>query len=142
MEYLLSNHKKNRKLTTLVENYTIYNSSYSELSIFETHQTADKVSLKFDHPVIASLLTGKKVMHLEGIDSFKFSPGESVVIPAGKEMLIDFPDATRACPTQCLALTIDPERINQVVDSFNENVIIDTQENGDWKLDNNSFSFK
>ncbi len=136
---LLQKHKRERKLTTLVENFTVYNSEFSELNIFETHQTAEKVSLKFDYPVLASMLTGKKVMHLEDKTSFNFLPGESVIIPSGKKMLIDFPEASRKNPTQCLALTIDPSKINEVVDSFNEMTIIDTQENGDWKLDDNSF---
>ncbi len=139
MERLLQKHKRERKLTTLVENYTVYNSAYSELNIFETHQAAEKVSLTFDYPVLASMLTGKKVMHLEDMTSFDFFPGESVVIPSGKTMLIDFPEATRKAPTQCLALTIDPSKINEVVDSFNEMTIIDLQENGNWDLAENSF---
>ncbi|WP_421976268.1 AraC family transcriptional regulator [Roseivirga seohaensis] len=139
MERLLQKHKRERKLTTLVENYTVYNSAYSELNIFETHQAAEKVSLTFDYPVLASMLTGKKVMHLEDMTSFDFFPGESVVIPSGKTMLIDFPEATRKTPTQCLALTIDPSKINEVVDSFNEMTIIDLQENGNWDLAENSF---
>ena len=139
MKNLLKKHRSERKLTTLVENYTVYNSAYSELNIFETHQIAEKVSLKFDNPVLASMLTGKKVMHLEDMTSFDFLPGESVVIPSGKKMLIDFPEATREDPTQCLALTIDPSKINEVVDSFNELTIIDSQENGNWNLNDNSF---
>ncbi|KYG74521.1 AraC family transcriptional regulator [Roseivirga ehrenbergii] len=139
MERLLQKHKRERKLATLVENYTVYNSAYSELNIFETHQAAEKVSLTFDYPVLASMLTGKKVMHLEDMTSFDFFPGESVVIPSGKTMLIDFPEATRKTPTQCLALTIDPSKINEVVDSFNEMTIIDLQENGNWDLAENSF---
>lgn len=139
MEYMLNKHKKERKLSTLVENYTVYNSSYSELNIFETHQVAEQVSLQFDHPVLASMLTGKKVMHLEDMDAFDFLPGESVVIPAGKKMLIDFPEATLDNPTQCLALTIDPEKVNEIIDMFNESTIIDSDENGSWNLDGNSF---
>ena len=139
MESLLQKHKSQRKLTTLVENFTAYNSVYSELNIFETHQKAEKISLKFDNPVLASMISGKKVMHLEDMTSFDFFPGESVVIPAGKEMLIDFPEATREQPTQCLALTIDPQKITEVVNSFNEMTLIDLHENGNWQLDEHSF---
>ena len=35
-------------------------------------ETAEKVALKFDFPIIASMLTGKKIMHLEGVPSFEF----------------------------------------------------------------------
>jgi AraC-like DNA-binding protein len=130
----LVNHKNgNRKLTTLVENRTTYNAAYAELNIYETHAFAEKVSLTFDFPIIASMLTGKKVMHLDGFDSFDFFPGESVVMPTKKEMIIDFPLATKDKPTQCLALGIDALKIEEVVAKFNQNVAIEN-ENNDWDL--------
>ena len=139
MDKLLLKHKSQRKLTTLVENHTIYHADNSELNIFETHEIADKVSLEFDSPILASMLTGKKIMHLDDVSSFNFLPGESVVLPRGKKMIIDFPEASANNPTQCLALTIDPDKIKEVVNSFNENTIIDLEENGTWCLEGNSF---
>ncbi|MGY0426075.1 MAG: AraC family transcriptional regulator N-terminal domain-containing protein, partial [Polaribacter sp.] len=85
MSNLLGNHKNTRRLTKLVENRTTYNSEYAELNIFETHKIAEKVALKFDFPVIASMLTGKKIMYLEEVPSFDFFPGESLIMPANKE---------------------------------------------------------
>lgn len=126
---LLNHHKNNRKLSTLVENKTTYSSQFSELNIFETHQAAEKVSLTFDFPVIASMLTGKKIMHLEGMPSFDFVPGESVVMPRRKEMIIDFPIATKKAPTQCLALGIDSEKVNDVVSKFNHITSIEEEVN-------------
>jgi len=135
MSSFLDKHKSDRKLTTLVENRTTYNADYSELNIYETHAFAEKVVLKFDFPIIASMLTGKKVMHLDGLSSFDFFPGESVVVPTDQEMVIDFPIATKNAPTQCLALAICPNKINEVAESFNEKVTIE-RENNDWALDN------
>ena len=135
MRHLLNNHKNLRKLTTLVENKTTYNAEYAELNIYETHAFAEKVSLTFDFPIIASMLTGKKVMHIDGLDSFDFFPGESVVMPTHKEMVIDFPLATKNAPTQCLALGIDTFKIVEVVEKFNQHVSIEN-ENNNWKLDN------
>ncbi|MBU2928440.1 AraC family transcriptional regulator [Winogradskyella psychrotolerans] len=134
MSNLLSQHKSHRKLTTLVENRTTYSAEYAELNIYETHAIAEKVSLIFDFPIIASMLTGKKVMHLEGFDAFDFFPGESVVMPTHKEMVIDFPVATKHQPTQCLALGIDAFKIEEVVGKFNHNVAIEN-ENNNWNLD-------
>ena len=114
MSQLLNRHKNNRKLTTLVENRTTYSAEYAELNIYETHAFAEKVALIFDFPIIASMLTGKKIMHLDGIPSFDFFPGESVVMPKKKEMIIDFPIATQNDPTQCLALGIDAFKIDEV----------------------------
>lgn len=135
MKSLLNLHQSNRKLTTLVENKTTYAAEYAELNIYETHAVAEKVSLTFDFPVIASMLTGKKVMHLEGIAPFDFFPGESVVMPMNKEMVIDFPLATLENPTQCLALGIDALKIDEVVAKFNQHVAIEN-ENNNWSIDN------
>tara|TARA_B110000091_G_scaffold140422_1_gene150079 strand:+ start:2698 stop:3615 length:918 start_codon:yes stop_codon:yes gene_type:complete len=137
MSHLLDQHKKHRKLNTLVENRTTYSANFAELNIYETHQYAEKVALKFGFPVIASMLTGKKIMHIEGIPSFEFYPGESVVMPTNKEMVIDFPDAKKNNPTQCLALGIDGTKINEVVDKFNFHVAIEN-ENNSWSIDKNA----
>ena len=137
MSQLLSRHKKQRKLTTLVENRTVYSAECAELNIYETHEYAEKVALKFDFPIIASMLTGKKVMHIDGMPSFDFFPGESVVLPSQQDMIIDFPIATKAEPTQCLALGIDTHKISEVVDKFNTIVSIDN-ENNTWSLDHTS----
>lgn len=133
MDSILNQHHSNRKLTTLVENKTTYNAEYSELSIFETYQHAEKVNLKFDYPIIASMLTGKKIMHLDN-QLFEFLPGESLIMPSNNEMLIDFPIASEKSPTQCLALGIDSSRIDEVVQNFNQQVEIDNK-NNNWNLD-------
>ncbi len=134
MNKFLRSHISNRKLTTLVENRTIYSADYSELNIFETHEIAEKVKLLFDFPIIASMLSGKKIMHLKGMQSFDFLPGESVVVPSKKELVIDFPIATKESPTQCLALAIDPTKINEITSKFNELVAIE-DENNQWSID-------
>lgn len=134
MKGLLNQYKNTRKLTTLVENRTTYNSAYAELNIYETNAFAEKVSLTFDFPIIASMLTGKKIMHIDGFEAFDFFPGESVVMPTKKEMVIDFPVATKEKPTQCLALGIDTSKIEEVVNRFNHTVAIEN-ENNNWDLD-------
>jgi AraC-like DNA-binding protein len=133
MKSLLTAHRNTRKLTTLVENRTTYSADYAELNIYETHAIAEKVSLRFDFPIIASMLSGKKIMHLDGFEAFDFFPGESVVMPTHKEMVIDFPIATKEQPTQCLALGIDTFKIAEVVDKFNQHVAIEN-ENNSWEL--------
>jgi len=135
MKSLLNQHKNTRKLTTLVENRTTYSADYAELNIYETHALAEKVSLTFNFPIIASMLTGKKIMHIDGFEAFDFFPGESVVMPTNKEMVIDFPLATKENPTQCLALGIDTIKIDEVVEKFNHHVAIEN-ENNNWDLDN------
>ena len=134
MDYLLRHHHNSRKLTTLVENKTTYDAKFAQLNIYETHTYAEQVALKFDFPIIASMLTGKKIMHIDGLPSFDFYPGESVVMPTNKEMVIDFPLAKEGDPTQCLALGIDTTKIEEVVERFNYSVAIEN-ENNNWSLD-------
>lgn len=117
---LQSNHFENRKLETLVENRTIYTLNTAELNVFETHEHAEKVVLRFGDPVLASMIKGKKVMHLKGQESFAFLPGESLILPSNEEMCIDFPEAKLHNPTQCLALSFSPEKIAKTVQFLNE----------------------
>jgi len=138
MSQLLHKHYQQRKLEDLVENQTAYTLQHASLNIFETYQTAEKVYLKFDDPVIASMISGKKVMHLEDQASFTFLPGESVVVPSGRSMLIDFPEARRDAPTQCLALAIAPEKIEENISFFKEQTAIEKKAL-DWTLDAKSF---
>ena len=134
MNGLLSTYRNHRKLNTLVENRTTYSAEYAELNIFETNVVSEKVSLTFDFPIIATMLTGRKRMHLEGKEAFDFIPGESVIMPTGKEMVIDFPIASIENPTQCLALGIDTMKISDVVETYNQSVSIEN-DNDNWNLD-------
>lgn len=109
-----------RRLQTLVENRTTFTLDSAALNLFETHQKAAAVHLQFDQPVLASMIEGRKVMHLRKRPGFSFLPGESVILPAEELMVIDFPDAREGRPTKCLALEIDPDVISMVIHSMNE----------------------
>lgn len=121
----LLKHENSRKLNTPIENRTIYSADYAELNVFETHVVAEKIELQFGFPVIASMLSGKKIMHLKNKEAFEFFPGESVVLQANEKMTIDFPIATANSPTRCLALGISPDKIKETVELFNENTRIE-----------------
>jgi len=137
MSSALSSHLATRRLEELVENRTAYSSEEAELNVYETHMQAEKVSLTFDAPVIASMIEGKKIMHLPKLDPFEFLPGESVVVPGGQTMVIDFPEADMETPTRCLALAINPEKIKQTVNQFNQ--LTDTGDGDDWEVDDANF---
>ncbi len=132
MPNFLDKHNKNRKLVSLIENRTIYTARNTELSIFETYQTTFDIELSFNNPSIVSMLTGRKVMRIDDSPSFDFLPGESLVLPSDKKLSIDFPEASLENPTQCIVLTIDPVKINQIVQMFNDQVSI---ENDTFNLD-------
>ena len=107
-------------LSSLVEHRSVRPFDHCELNIFETHTEAHLVALKFEEPVVAAMLRGKKVMHLEGKEAFEFYPGESLILPSEETMVIDFPEAASENPTQCIALEIPEDFIKDTLDSFNE----------------------
>lgn len=117
---LPDNFYQNRRLEQLVENQTTFSLEKAEMHIFETHQEASQVLLNFNQPVLASMITGKKIMHLQGMQSFDFLPGESIILPADETMCIDFPEATAHTPTRCLAMSISEEKIRNVIQVLNE----------------------
>ncbi|MBK6977738.1 MAG: AraC family transcriptional regulator [Cytophagaceae bacterium] len=136
---LTAKHYENRKLENLVENRTIHTLKNAELNIFETHIQASQVMLKFQDPVLASMIKGKKVMHLHNTNSFGFLPGESVILPANELMCIDFPEATPTNPTQCLALALSETKLKEAVDILNQR---GTKQNGqEWSILDYNYHF-
>jgi len=137
--YLPNNFLKGRRLETLVENQTTYSLSNAEMHVFETHQEAERVLLQFHHAVLASMLIGKKVMHLRDSEAFEFLPGESLILPKDEVMCIDFPEAKLNNPTKCLAMTISEEKIKKTIDLINENA--PKSEGEEWRFTDYNFHF-
>jgi len=107
-------------LMTLVENKTTYTLDSCELNIFETHQEANNVNLAFGDLVLTAMLKGKKIMHLFDKPGFDYLPGESVIVPPHEVMKIDFPEASWENPTQCIALSISAQMIENTFNLLNE----------------------
>jgi AraC family transcriptional regulator len=133
-------HIQNRRLETLIENRTVYTIDNAELNIYETSKAIEKVELQFNNPILASMIRGKKIMHLANMPSFEFLPNESVVLPSHEKMKIDFPEAREDNPTQCLALALSQEKIIHLTDSLNETSPLVDSPDG-WKFTNENYYF-
>jgi AraC-like DNA-binding protein len=126
-----------KRLQTLIENRSVYTLENSELNLFETYQRCHSVELQFREPVAVTMIQGKKVMHLSSQHHFDFYPNQSLILPAGESMKIDFPEATMENPTRCLALAISPELIREVIVDLNER--FPKLDNNLWNLDYANF---
>lgn len=128
-----------RRLDTLVENKTSFTLEKAEVNVFETHQAAEDVLLKFNQPVFATMIRGKKIMKLQEHPTFEFLPGESLLLPADETMSITFPEAKMDNPTHCLAMTLSEEKIQQTIRLLNETA--PRVDDAEWQFTPASFHF-
>lgn len=127
-------------LQTLVENRRVFNLERCELNVFESYKEAYRVPLTFGDFVITSMVRGKKVMHLFDKPSFEYLPGETVIVPANETMVIDFPEASDANPTQCIALAVDGQYIHKTLSYLND-YYHHGEDESDWHLQFNQYHF-
>ncbi len=122
------------QLQTLVENRRIFNLKHCELNIFESYEASYRVPLTFNDFVITSMVAGKKVMHILDQPAFEYVPGETVIMPPNETMVIDFPEARKETPTQCIALTISNSYILNTMDYVQEYYNTAKDEPTNWQL--------
>lgn len=121
VEETLLKHK--RAPIQLVENRVCFAGPHSELSIYDTYEQAQKVSLKADSLLYCGMVTGAKVMHTKHRDNIPFLPHESFILAPKEEVFIDFPEAQFHTPTTCLTIAISQERVAQICDRMNDIMI-------------------
>jgi len=117
-----------------VEHRTTMASNGCLLNIFETHQKAERVQLRFDGFTVTSMLRGKKVLNLQN-GPVAYLPGQSYVLPSSELMDIDFPEASIEEPTQCTALVIENNYLNQTLAYFNGQFAKELASDSTWDLD-------
>ncbi|HZY39259.1 MAG TPA: AraC family transcriptional regulator [Mucilaginibacter sp.] len=130
--------KPEKDLRTLVENRSVYTLEHCELNVFETRQKSEQVHLVFNDMVLTTMIRGKKVMHLFGSEHFDYLPGESVIVPDNEEMIIDFPEADIAHPTQCIALAVDSAMLKDTLNLLNEKYP-KAEKQDSWNIDISCF---
>lgn len=106
--------------TQLIENRVCFAGPHSELSIYDTYEQAQKVSLKANSLLYCGMVTGAKVMHTKNRDNIPFLPHESFILSPNEEVFIDFPEAQLDLPTTCLTIEISKERVAQICDRMND----------------------
>lgn len=129
------------QLQTLVENRRTFNLRNCELNIFESYEQAWALPLTFSDFIITSMIQGKKVMKLFDDPAFDYLPGETVIVPARETMLIDFPEARRDNPTQCMALAVDAGYISDTMSYLNDYYNGVPDERTNWELKYSQYHF-
>ncbi|MFD1384625.1 AraC family transcriptional regulator [Rhodanobacter aciditrophus] len=116
----LANLNTLRQPTQLVENRVCFAGPHAELSIYDTYEQAQRVSLKADSLLYCGMIKGAKVMHTHYQEDIPFMPHESFILAPDEEVFIDFPEARLELPTTCLTVEISKERIAQICDRMND----------------------
>ena len=105
----------------LVENRTSVGGDDLQLSVYDTYRPAQSVALHASNTLYCGMVTGRKRIHVDDDEEgFDFFPGESLVVPQGRSIDIDFPEASRGTPTTCITLDIRREKVQEVVGRMNE----------------------
>lgn len=129
-----------KTVTSLVENRRVFTLNQCELNIFETYQQCTDVVLSYDGLVITSMLRGRKVMYLSQNPGFNFLPGETVILPEGVSMKVDFPEADARHPVQCATIALDWNVVTQTLAFLNEHYPR-KDEVAEWKLNFSQYHF-
>jgi AraC-like DNA-binding protein len=109
---------KMRTPQKLIENKVSFAGDRSEVSIYDTYESASRVRLDADELLFCGMISGRKIMHRPDAEPDAagrvFLPHESFVMAPGEAVDIDFPDASLDNPTTCLTIEISREKVNQV----------------------------
>lgn len=108
---------------SLVEDKISFSANHSELSIYNTYESATQVRFQSGELLFAGMLTGRKIICTENTaQEQSFLPHESYVIAPEEVVEIDFPEATFMTPTKCLVVEISKEKINNISDRLSDSL--------------------
>ncbi len=138
MSIALQQSRPDREAVESIEDKVVFgNTEHVEFSIYNTSVQAKGVVFKSSSPLYCGMLCGKKIVHTDD-SSFEFVPGESLMIPAHDEVMIDFPHADLEAPTKCLKVEIDPGQLNKIIAQLNEQVAR-VEESEEWRYEDHHF---
>ena len=129
------------QLGTLVENRRVFNLRNCEFNVYESYQQAYQVPVRFHDLLISSMMRGKKIVHIFDDPAFEYLPGETAIVPPDQPIVIDFPEAELSNPTQCIALTVNADYVNQILQYLNEYYNSDKHEINEWALQFKEYHF-
>jgi AraC family transcriptional regulator of arabinose operon len=125
---------------TLVEHHKLYKLAHCEVNIFETNEQCGNLDLRYNGLVISSMLRGKKTVGMLNQSRFDFLPGETLILPEGMPINVDFPDVDKKHPVQCVTMVIDWSKVTATLDYLNNTYPGETGEER-WNLNFTQYHF-
>ena len=123
---------EDRPAQDLVENRVTFGAEHAAFSVYDTVRPAERVPLHSANPLYCGMVTGEKLVHTEAGAAIPFLPAESLVVPSGQTIEIDFPGASDHTPTKCLTIEIDRTRVRSVAERLNE-AAPRSPDSGEWR---------
>lgn len=123
-----------RKPQMLIENKISFAGPSSEVSIYDTYESAKRVRLDSGELLFCGMMTGRKIMHSPmANEGQEFLPHESFIMAPGEVVDIDFPDASLEQPTTCLTVEISKDKVSRVSQRLSDSLPM-LEEVSDWKF--------
>lgn len=103
----------------LVEYRKAHYAARSEAASYLTNTPA-QVSFRFANPIICQLVSGHKVMRVNGGPAFGFGVGQAMFVPSGMTIDIDLSSARPDAPIECDCLEIEAEHVDNLLGRLND----------------------
>lgn len=106
----------------LVEYRKAHYAARSEAASYFTNTPAN-VSFRFSNPILCQLISGHKVMRVDGGPAFGFGVGQAMFVPPGMSIDIDLSSAGPDTPIECDCLEIEAGHVDNLLDRLNDRMV-------------------
>lgn len=111
-----------RPVEKLVEYRKAHYAARSEAASYLTNTPAH-VSFCFANPIICQLVSGHKVMRVNGGPAFGFGVGQAMFVPPGMRLDIDLSSASPDTPIECDCLEIEADHVDTLLARVNDRLL-------------------
>lgn len=111
-----------RPVERLVEYRIAHHAARSEAASYLTNTPAH-VTFCFPNPIICQLISGHKVMRLDGGPAFGFGVGQAMFVPPGMTIDIDLSTASLDTPIECDCLEIEDDHMGNLLTRLNDRLV-------------------
>jgi AraC-like DNA-binding protein len=85
-----------------------------QCAFYAAYRSLKGLSLPAPHLLYCGVLAGRVVAHPPTGDAFAVASGDSLVLPRGRGVHVDLPEACSGAPTTCLTVALPPRTVRRV----------------------------